>query len=49
MPAAGSKGMPKIPGELKDDTSASREEKKVMLCPVTSYINKMSHLSFCMS
>lgn len=29
MPAAGSKGGPKNPGELKDDTSSSREEKKV--------------------
>lgn len=29
MPAAGSKGAPKKPGELKDDTSSSREEKQV--------------------
>lgn len=29
MSAAGSKGAPKNPSELKDDTSASREEKKV--------------------
>ncbi|KAF8408358.1 hypothetical protein HHK36_007507 [Tetracentron sinense] len=28
MPAAGSKGAPKSPGELKDDTSSSREEKQ---------------------
>lgn len=31
MPAAGSKGAPKNHGELKDDTSSSREEKKVKL------------------
>lgn len=31
MPAAGSKGMPKNPGEVKDDTSSSREEKQVTL------------------
>lgn len=29
MPAAGSKGGPKNPRELKDDTSSSREEKLV--------------------
>jgi len=29
MPAAGSKGAPKNPGEIKDDTSSSREEKQV--------------------
>lgn len=29
MPAAGSKGAPKNPGELKDDTSSAREEKQV--------------------
>ncbi|TXG51347.1 hypothetical protein EZV62_023871 [Acer yangbiense] len=29
MPAAGSKGAPKNPGELKDDTGPSREEKRV--------------------
>ncbi|KAK0586069.1 hypothetical protein LWI29_000461 [Acer saccharum] len=28
MPAAGSKGAPKNPGELKDDTGPSREEKR---------------------
>ncbi len=28
MPAAGSKGAPKNPGEFKDDTSSSREEKQ---------------------
>ncbi|KAJ7956117.1 DNA-(apurinic or apyrimidinic site) lyase [Quillaja saponaria] len=31
MPAAGSKGAPKNPGELKDDTSSSREEKQILL------------------
>ncbi|CAL9763784.1 unnamed protein product [Musa acuminata subsp. burmannicoides] len=31
MPAAGSKGAPKNPNELKDDTSSSREEKQVLL------------------
>lgn len=30
IPAAGAKGAPKNPGELKDDTSASREEKLVI-------------------
>uniref|UniRef100_A0A0E0BRC0 Endonuclease/exonuclease/phosphatase domain-containing protein n=1 Tax=Oryza glumipatula TaxID=40148 RepID=A0A0E0BRC0_9ORYZ len=29
MPAAGSKGAPKNPGQLKDDTSSSRDEKQV--------------------
>jgi len=29
MPAAGSKGAPKNPSELKDDTSSSRDEKQV--------------------
>ncbi|KAF5183977.1 DNA-(apurinic or apyrimidinic site) lyase [Thalictrum thalictroides] len=31
MPAAGSKGSPKNPGELKDDTSSSREEKQTLM------------------
>ncbi|XP_043697487.1 DNA-(apurinic or apyrimidinic site) endonuclease-like [Telopea speciosissima] len=31
MPASGSKGAPKNPGELKDDTSASREEKQILM------------------
>ncbi|KAJ9677995.1 hypothetical protein PVL29_022777 [Vitis rotundifolia] len=31
MPAAGSKGAPKNHGELKDDTSSSREEKKILM------------------
>ncbi|XP_066330507.1 DNA-(apurinic or apyrimidinic site) endonuclease-like [Miscanthus floridulus] len=31
MPAAGSKGAPKNPSELKDDTSSSRDEKQVVL------------------
>jgi hypothetical protein len=34
VPAAGSKGAPKNPGELKDDTSSSREEKQVKKFPV---------------
>lgn len=29
MPAAGSKGAPKNPSEIKDDTSSSRGEKQV--------------------
>ena len=29
MPAAGLKGAPKNPSELKDDTSSSRDEKQV--------------------
>lgn len=36
MPAAGSKGAPKNPGELKDDTSASREEKQIMMRALSS-------------
>ena len=31
MPAAGSKGAAKNPGELKDDTSSSRDEKQVTI------------------
>ncbi|GAA0175256.1 hypothetical protein LIER_41879 [Lithospermum erythrorhizon] len=31
MPAAGSKGAPKNPRELKDDTTASREEKQILM------------------
>ncbi|KAJ8752002.1 hypothetical protein K2173_001028 [Erythroxylum novogranatense] len=31
MPAAGSKGAPKNPGEIKDDTSSSREEKQILM------------------
>ncbi|KAK4756135.1 hypothetical protein SAY87_009892 [Trapa incisa] len=31
MPAAGSKGAPKNPGELKDDTSSAREEKQLLM------------------
>ena len=30
IPAAGAKGTPRNPGELKDDTSASREDKRVI-------------------
>uniref|UniRef100_A0ACD5TK52 Uncharacterized protein n=1 Tax=Avena sativa TaxID=4498 RepID=A0ACD5TK52_AVESA len=36
MPAAGSKGGPKNPSELKDDTSASREEKQIVLRALSS-------------
>ncbi|OAY86028.1 DNA-(apurinic or apyrimidinic site) lyase [Ananas comosus] len=36
LPAAGSKGGPKNPGELKDDTSASREEKQVVMRALSS-------------
>ncbi|KAJ1280721.1 hypothetical protein BS78_04G254300 [Paspalum vaginatum] len=36
MPAAGSKGAPKNPRELKDDTSSSRDEKQVVLRALSS-------------
>ncbi|KAL5544011.1 hypothetical protein UlMin_007795 [Ulmus minor] len=36
MPAAGSKGAAKNPGELKDDTSSSREEKQIMMRALSS-------------
>ncbi|KAL6641648.1 hypothetical protein ACP70R_019829 [Stipagrostis hirtigluma subsp. patula] len=36
MPAAGSKGAPKNPSELKDDTSSSRGEKQVVLRALSS-------------
>lgn len=36
MPAAGSKGAPKNPSELKDDTSSAREEKKVLMRALSS-------------
>ncbi|XP_072950804.1 DNA-(apurinic or apyrimidinic site) endonuclease isoform X1 [Typha angustifolia] len=36
MPAAGSKGAPKNPSELKDDTSSSREEKQMVLRALSS-------------
>ncbi|KAB2000149.1 hypothetical protein ES319_D12G212100v1 [Gossypium barbadense] len=36
MPAAGSKGAPKKPGELKDDTSPSREEKQILMRALSS-------------
>ncbi|KAL8141997.1 hypothetical protein V2J09_015029 [Rumex salicifolius] len=36
MPAAGSKGAPKNPAELKDDTSASREEKQILMRALSS-------------
>lgn len=35
MPAAGPKGAPKNPRELKDDTSSSREEKQVTISLAT--------------
>lgn len=38
MPAAGPKDAPKNPGELKDDTKPSREEKQVMIFISYSYI-----------
>ncbi|XP_038683988.1 DNA-(apurinic or apyrimidinic site) endonuclease [Tripterygium wilfordii] len=31
MPAAGSKGAPKNSGDIKDDTSSSREEKRILM------------------
>ncbi|CAN1294228.1 DNA-(apurinic or apyrimidinic site) endonuclease [Linum perenne] len=36
MPAAGSKGAPKNPGEIKDDTSSSREEKQILMRALSS-------------
>ncbi|KAJ6825183.1 DNA-(apurinic or apyrimidinic site) lyase [Iris pallida] len=36
MPAAGPKGAPKNPSELKDDTSSSREEKQVLIRALSS-------------
>lgn len=36
MPAAGSKGAPRNPRELKDDTSSSREEKLVVMRALSS-------------
>ncbi|KAF6157558.1 hypothetical protein GIB67_004496 [Kingdonia uniflora] len=36
MPAAGSKGAPKNPRELKDDTSSSREEKQILMRAISS-------------
>ncbi|RCV18521.1 hypothetical protein SETIT_3G307300v2 [Setaria italica] len=36
MPAAGSKGAPKNPSELKDDTNSSRDEKQVVLRALSS-------------
>ncbi|KAK9995560.1 hypothetical protein SO802_020246 [Lithocarpus litseifolius] len=36
MPAASSKGAPKNPGELKDDTSSSREEKQILMRALSS-------------
>jgi hypothetical protein len=45
VPAAGSKGAPKNPGELKDDTSSSREEKQVKKFPVCMISLRMTSLS----
>ena len=42
MPAAGSKGAPKNPRELKDDTSSSRDEKQVSQQPAFAKINAFS-------
>ncbi|XP_077253062.1 DNAse I-like superfamily protein isoform X2 [Tasmannia lanceolata] len=36
MPAAGSKSMPKNPGELKDDTNSSREEKQMLMRAIST-------------
>ncbi|XP_020592301.1 DNA-(apurinic or apyrimidinic site) lyase isoform X2 [Phalaenopsis equestris] len=36
MPAAGSKGASKNPGELKDDTNSTREEKQVIMRALSS-------------
>ncbi|KAM7471481.1 hypothetical protein LguiA_009664 [Lonicera macranthoides] len=36
MPAAGSKGNPKNPKELKDDTSSSRDEKQILMRAISS-------------
>ncbi|KAH7528296.1 hypothetical protein FEM48_Zijuj05G0057500 [Ziziphus jujuba var. spinosa] len=36
MPAAGSKGAPKNPAELKDDNSSSRAEKQIMMRALSS-------------
>lgn len=36
MPAAGTKGSSKNPRELKDDTSTSREEKKILMRAISS-------------
>lgn len=55
MPAAGAKGAPKNPRELKDDTNSSREEKQVsfspaitdLICLVAVYILDGKILMFC--
>ncbi|XP_039020009.1 transcription factor AIG1-like [Hibiscus syriacus] len=45
MSAAGSKGAPKVPGELKDDTSSSREEKQLIeFQQVKKHSNKGNNL-----
>lgn len=43
MPAAGSKGAPKNPRELKDDTSTSREEKLVIIAGHVTKVIWMQH------
>ncbi|XP_039119942.1 uncharacterized protein LOC120256302 isoform X1 [Dioscorea cayenensis subsp. rotundata] len=44
MPEAGSKGAPKYPSELKDDTSASCEKKKDRLHSTRAEIGKWFYL-----
>lgn len=44
MPAAGSKGAPKNPRELKDDTNASREEKLVIVAGHVTEVIWMQHI-----
>ncbi|XP_010550711.1 PREDICTED: DNA-(apurinic or apyrimidinic site) lyase [Tarenaya hassleriana] len=36
MPAAGAKGKAKSPGDMKDDTSSSREEKRILMRALSS-------------
>lgn len=49
MPAAGSKGAPKNPRELKDDTSSSREEKLVTVAVHVTKVNYAEHISLALS
>ncbi|XP_062203518.1 DNA-(apurinic or apyrimidinic site) endonuclease [Phragmites australis] len=49
MPAAGSKGAPKNPSELKDDTSSSRDEKQVVLRALSSSPFKDYHVWWSLS
>lgn len=47
MPAAGSKGAPKNPAELKDDNSSSRAEKQVLsLLKVFCQLILRNHLHY---